>query len=72
MDKRQHKKMEVIALIAGAVFVATGMLGAAGIFVPESKTVPLLAFGSLLFLAAYLTAVMLRVGDHYGVWPWVD
>jgi transcriptional regulator with XRE-family HTH domain len=72
MDRLQHKKVEVVALIAGSVFFANGVLGAAGIFVPESKTVPLLVFGSIMFLGAYLMSVISRVGDHYGVWPWVD
>ena len=72
MDRLQHKKLEVVALIAGSVFFANGVLGAAGIFVPESKTVPLLVFGSIMFLGAYLMSVISRVGDHYGVWPWVD
>ncbi len=72
MDRLQHKKVEVVALIAGSVFFANGVLGAAGIFVPESKTVPFLVFGSIMFLGAYLMSVISRVGDQYGVWPWVD
>jgi transcriptional regulator with XRE-family HTH domain len=72
MDKPQQKRMEVISLVAGTVFAASGMLGAAGILVRPSATVPLLVFGSLMFLAAYLTAVIIRVGDQHGVWPWVD
>jgi transcriptional regulator with XRE-family HTH domain len=71
MNRQQHKKVELVAVIAGAVFVATGVFGTSGIFVPASTKVPLLVCGSLLFLAAYLMAVIVRVGDQYGVWPWV-
>jgi len=72
MDRLQHKKVEVVALIAGSIFFVNGVLGAAGILVPASKTVPFLVFGSIMFLAAYLMSVISRVGDQYGVWPWVD
>ena len=67
-----QKKLDEVALTAGSVFFANGVLGAAGIFVPESKAVPLLVFGSIMFLGAYLRSVISRVGGHYGVWPWVD
>ncbi len=33
MDRQQHKKVEVVAVIAGIVFVAAGVLGALGSFV---------------------------------------
>ncbi len=71
MDRQQHRMIEVIAVITGAVFVATGIFGTSGTFVAASAKVPLLVCGSLLFLAAYLMAVIVRVGDQYGVWPCV-
>ncbi len=72
MDRQQHKKVEIVAVIAGAVLVATGVFGASGTFVSAGAVVPLLVCGSLLFLGAYLMSVIARVGDQYSVWAWLD
>ena len=72
MDRQQHKRVEVVAVIAGVVFVAAGVFGALGNFVPTSAVVPLPVFGSLLILGAYLLSISVRVGDEYSVWPWLD
>lgn len=72
MDKRQHRMLELFAITAGIVFVAAGLFGAARIFIPGSAKVPLLVFGSLMLLAAYLLSVIVQVGDRFSVWPWVN
>ena len=72
MDRQQHKKVEVVAAIAGVVVVAAGIFGALEKFVTASALVPFLIFGSLLILAAYLMSISVRVGDEYSVWPWLD
>lgn len=72
MDKRQHKIVEVFAVIAGGIFVASGLFSASSIFIPADAKVPLLVCGSLLFLAAYLMSVAARIGDQHSVWPWID
>lgn len=72
MDKRQHKIFEVFAVVAGGVFILAGLFSDSIRFVPADARIPLLACASLLFLAAYLMSVIVRIGDQYTVWPWID
>ena len=72
MDRQQHKKVELVAVIAGVALVAVGALAVLGDFVSASEVVPLLVFGSLLILGAYLMSIIACVGDDYSVWPWLD
>ena len=72
MDKRQHVLVERFAVAAGLALVVTGLFFANGTIAPESARVPMLLCASLMFLAAYLMSLVLRVGNHYSVWPWVD
>ncbi len=72
MGRHEFQKVEVFAAIAGIVFVAAGVCGYLGYFLPEQMAIPLLFFGSLLFLCAYLMSIAARVGDRHSVWPWLD
>ena len=72
MGARQHLLVERVAVAAGAAFVIIGLFGTNGIFAPASAKVPMLLFASLMFLAAYLVSLFVRVGDRFDVWPWVD
>jgi transcriptional regulator with XRE-family HTH domain len=72
MDSAQQRRVEKVCVIAGSAFVLLGTLGAKTGFVPADSTVPLLLAASWMFLAAYLTSLIIRIGDQYSVWPWVD
>jgi transcriptional regulator with XRE-family HTH domain len=72
MDRHEFQKVEVFAAIAGVVFIAAGVCGYLGYFLAEQTAVPLLFFGSLLFLCAYLMSIAARVGDSHSVWPWLE
>ena len=71
-NRRQHKIAERFAFIAGLLFVGAGLLAAADILVRPDRAVMLLAAGSALLLCAYLMSVIVRVGDEYAVWRWVE
>lgn len=64
MDKKQHKRVEIVAVLCGSAFLVAGILGQFGSAV--------FLFGSLLILGAYLMSVSARVGDEHSVWPWLD
>ena len=68
MDRQQHKKVELVAIVAGVALVTAGVLGTLGKVVLGNAVVPLLIFGSLLVLGAYLMSISVRVGDEYSVW----
>lgn len=72
MDREQHMLIEGCAVAAGILFVIIGMFGTNGRLAGESAKVPMLLFGSLMFLAAYLMALIGRIGNRYSVWPWVE
>ncbi len=72
MDRHEFQKVEVFAAIAGVLFVAAGVCAYLGYVLPEQTAIPLLFFGSLLFLCAYLMSIAARVGDKHSVWPWLD
>ena len=72
MGKLQHRKIEIVAAIAGTIFVVIGLFGTSGNIAPVSAKVPVLACASLMYLGAYLMSVIARVGDKYSAWPWVD
>ena len=72
MDSDQHVHVERFAAAAGLVFVIIGLFFTNGTLAPESAKVPLLLCGSLMFLAAYLMSLVVRVGNRHSVWPWVD
>lgn len=72
MSKLQHRKVEVVAAIAGTIFVVVGLFGTSGNIAPGSAKVPVLVCASLLYLGAYLMSVIARVGDKYSAWPWVN
>lgn len=72
MGPRQHILIERFAVVAGIAFVLIGLVGTNGTFAPESAQVPMLLFASMLFFAAYLMSLFVRIGDQYSVWPWVD
>lgn len=72
MDSHQHLFVEKFAVVAGIVFIAIGVFGTNGFLAPASAKVPMLLFASLMFLAAYLMSVIVRVGNRFSVWPWVD
>ena len=71
MDSRQFLFLEIFAVFGGIAFVIVGLFYTDGTFAPESAKVPMLLFGSLMFLCAYLTSLFIRIGDQYAVWPWV-
>jgi transcriptional regulator with XRE-family HTH domain len=71
MDSRQFLFLEIFAVFGGIAFVVVGLLFTDGTFAPESAKVPMLLFGSMMFLCAYLTSLFIRIGDRYSVWPWV-
>jgi len=71
MDRQQQLRMEIIGIVAGITFAAIGLFDTSDLIAPASMKTPLLGFASLLFLAAYLTAVIVRVGDQYSIWPWI-
>jgi transcriptional regulator with XRE-family HTH domain len=72
MDRRQHRILEKIAVLAGMAFVLIGIFGTNGTIVPESAKISFLLFASLSFFCAYLMSLLIRVGDRYAVWQWVD
>ena len=72
MDSRQHVLIERSAVSAGILFVIVAVFGANGTLVSESARFPLLLSGSLMFLAAYLMSLIVRIGDRHSVWPWVE
>ncbi|MGI9221344.1 MAG: helix-turn-helix domain-containing protein [Woeseiaceae bacterium] len=72
MDLRQHVLVERFAVFAGFFFVAVALFGTNGGVAPESATVPLLIFASMMFFSAYLMSLFIRVGNHFAVWPWID
>ncbi len=72
MGRHEFQKVEVFAATAGIVFVAAGVCGYLGYFLPEQTAIPLLFFGSLLFLCAYLMSIATRIGDRHSVWPWLE
>lgn len=72
MDSRQHILLERIAVIAGAVLLVVGLFFTNGTIAPESAKATMLLCAALMFLAAYLMALIVRVGNRYSVWPWVD
>ena len=65
MDRRQHKIVELISVVAGLTFILAGYMSSA------SVATPLLLSGSLLILGAYLMSVSTRIGDEYSVWSWI-
>ena len=71
MDSAQQRRVEKVCVAGGSAFVLLGTLGAKTGFVPADSTVPLLLAASWMFLAAYLTSLIIRIGDQYSVWPWV-
>jgi transcriptional regulator with XRE-family HTH domain len=72
MDRSQHIRIEGFAAFAGFVFVCIGIFGTNGTLAPESVKVSMLLYGSLMFLAAYLMSLIVRVGNRHSVWPWVE
>ena len=72
MGSYQHILAERFAVAAGIVLVIVGVFGTNGTLVSESAQVPLLLSGSLMFLVAYLMSLIVRIGDHHSVWPWVE
>lgn len=72
MGSRQHLLIEKFAVLAGIAFVIAGLFYTDGTFAPESAKAPMLLFASLMFLAAYLMSLFIRIGNRYSVWPWVD
>ena len=60
------------AVFAGMVFAIIGLFYTDGAFAPASARVLMLLFASLLFLSAYVTSLLIRIGDRYSVWPWID
>ena len=72
MDRHEFQKVEVFAAIAGVVFIAAGVCGYLGYFLAEQTAAPLLFFGSLLFLCAYLMSIAARIGDRHSVWSWLE
>ena len=72
MDSDQHVLVERFAAAAGIVLVIVGLFCTNGTLAPESAKVPLLLCGSLMFLAAYLMSLIVRIGNRHSVWPWVD
>ena len=72
MDSQQHLLVEKFAVIAGMTFIIVGLFDTNGTFSPESANVPMLLFASFMFLSAYLMSLIVRVGNRYSVWPWVD
>ena len=72
MDSHQHHLVEKFAVVAGMAFVIVGLFASNGTFAPESARVPMRVFASLMFLSAYLMSLIIRIGDRYSVWPWLD
>ena len=72
MGSHQHILVERFAVVAGIAFAIIGLFGTNGTFAPESARVPMLLCASLMFLAAYLMSLIVRIGNRHSVWPWVD
>ncbi len=72
MSSHQHILVERFAVAAGIILIIVGAFGANGTLVAESAQVPMLLSGSLMFLAAYLVSLVIRIGDRHSVWPWVE
>ena len=72
MDSHQHLLVEKFAVVAGMAFVIVALFYTNGTFAPASAKVPMLLCASLMFLSAYLMSLIIRIGDRYSVWPWVD
>jgi len=72
MDSAQHRRMEKIGVASGFVFVILATFGMKTELVSADSIVPLLLSASWIFLYAYLTSLIIRIGDQYSVWPWVD
>ena len=72
MDSKQQRRMEKISVAGGIAFIALSLIGTRIELVPMDSKVPLLLFASFMFLSAYLTSLIIRIGDQYSVWPWVD
>jgi transcriptional regulator with XRE-family HTH domain len=72
MDSHQHILVEKFAVTAGIMFVSFGVFGTNGALAGESAKVPMLLCGSLMFLAAYLMSLIVRIGNRHAVWPWVE
>ena len=58
-------------MAAGIMFLLVGVFGTNGTLASESATVPMVLCGSLMFLAAYLMSLIVRIGNRHSVWPWV-
>ena len=71
MDKSQHILVERFAVAAGIMFVFVGVFGTNGSLVSESAEVPMVLCGSFMLLAAYLTSLVVRIGNRHSVWSWV-
>jgi transcriptional regulator with XRE-family HTH domain len=72
MDSAQQRRMEKIGVASGIAFVLLATFGTKAEFVSADSKTPLLLFASLMFLSAYLTSLIIRIGDQHAVWPWVD
>ena len=72
MDCHQHRLVEKFAVVAGLAFIVVALFDTNGTLVLESATVLMLLLASFMFLSAYLMSLVVRIGNRYSVWPWVD
>lgn len=72
LSRRQHRYAEIFAAAGGCLFAIGGGLSIYETVLPAAKAVGLFGFSAGLFLAAYLMALIVRVGDEFAVWPWVS
>ncbi len=72
MDRRQLQRLERLEVSAALVFAGLGALAVFDVLLPAEAATPLLFGSTLLFAAAYLASLHVRVGDRLMIWPWLE
>lgn len=72
MDRRQLQQLERLEVSAALVFAVLGAFAVFDVFLPAEAAAPLLFGSTLLFAAAYLASLHVRVGDRLMIWPWLE
>ncbi len=71
-NKKDMRKVELVGIFAGCLFLVAGACSAAGFLIPQDRAINLLFAGSMLFLVAYLMLVASRIADEHSIWPWIE